>query len=135
MTARDGVHFYAPCNSFCEVEHLHCAQRSLCTHKTRAHVHKHVTTVDNPRYVPVIQGMMREAYETDPNGGAVDADGFVEVAEGWAFAAAVLPLIAECNSANASTIRTNMDTLSQSASERNSSTDGYLAVVRAVESV
>jgi len=83
-------------------------------------------------YVPVIQGMMREAYETDPNGGAEDADGFVEVAEGWAFTAAVIPLIAECSMSAASTIRTNMDTLGANATSRQPA-DGYLAVVRAVE--
>ena len=85
-------------------------------------------------FVPVIQGMVREAYEVDPNGGAADADGFVERAEGWAFTAAVLPLIAECNPVNATTIRTNMDSLSTPPGQP-VLLDGYLGVVRAVESV
>jgi hypothetical protein len=33
--------------------------------------------------VPLVQGMLREAYEVDPDGGACCAHGVVEVAEGW----------------------------------------------------
>ena len=58
--------------------------------------------------VPLIQGMIREAYEVDPHGGRGTADGVVEVAEGWAFTAAILPQIGMCNTSVAQLIRTNM---------------------------
>ena len=58
--------------------------------------------------VPLVQGMVREAYGVDPNGGAATADGVVEVAEGWAFTTAILPQIAMCNASIAQLIRTNM---------------------------
>jgi len=47
--------------------------------------------------IPLVQGMLREAWEVDPEGGAALADGRVEVAEGWAFTAAILPQLALCN--------------------------------------
>lgn len=59
--------------------------------------------------VPVIQGTLRETWETSE--GAAVADGAVEVAEGWAFAAAVLPLIDRCDPAAATIVSTNLGTM------------------------
>jgi hypothetical protein len=85
--------------------------------------------------VPVIQGMLREAYEVDPK--EVEqhqgADGFIEVVEGWAFARAVLPSIAECSTAAAQTITENMDTIALGVNGLHLK-DGYMAVKAAVES-
>jgi hypothetical protein len=58
--------------------------------------------------VPLVQGMLREAYEVDPDGGACCAHGVVEVAEGWAFTAPILPQLAACDAAIASSTRENM---------------------------
>ena len=84
-------------------------------------------------YVPVLQGMMREAYEVDPvvHGRVGGDDGFVEVCEGWAFTRAVLPRIAACSSSAAATIRANMDTV---VTGKPHVKDGYVAVAKAVES-
>jgi len=85
--------------------------------------------------VPVIQGLLREAYEVDPkeaeqHGGA---DGFIEVVEGWAFARAVLPAIAQCSTDAADIIVKNMDTIVRGVDGPHLE-DGYMAVKAAVES-
>jgi len=87
-------------------------------------------TIKSQIYVPVLQAMMLYAYRTDPIGGT--ATRLDEVAEGWAFTATVLPLIAQCSTQAASTIRTNMDTLSAAPYARFPA-NGFLAVVRAAE--
>ena len=46
------------------------------------------------------QGMLREAWEVNKEPGG--ADGYVEVAEGFAFARAVLPRVATCSASAAS---------------------------------
>lgn len=85
--------------------------------------------------VPVIQGMLREAYEVDPKEAAQHqgADGFVEVAEGWAFARAVLPSVAACSMEAYNMIVRNMDTLALGAAGPHVK-DGYPCVKAAVES-
>ena len=79
--------------------------------------------------VPILQGALREAYEVDPDGGAEDADGVVEIAEGWAFARAVLPLIAGCSGSAARVVRENMWLNADPIVK-----DGYGAVKAAIES-
>jgi len=95
--------------------------------------------------VPVIQGMLREAWEVDPSEGKLDAtgkrinvggkhvsDGFVEVCEGWAFTRAVLPMLNRCDAAVAKTIALNMDTI---ANGKHVAFGGFIKVVRETEKV
>eukprot|EP00947_MAST-08B_sp_MAST-8B-sp1_P002681 g2681.t1 len=96
-------------------------------------LHKQAKVVVSLAYVPVIQGMVREAYEVDPVVLDPNSDGFVEVVEGWAFTAAVLPRIAACSTTAADTIRKNMDTVPESK-QANRVVDGINAVLAAVES-
>ena len=82
--------------------------------------------------VPVIQGMLREAYESDPakrseTGGA---DGFIEVVEGWAF---TLPAISACNASAAETLVRNMGNIGLGPLGAHVP-DGFDAVLSAVES-
>ena len=78
----------------------------------------------------LVQGTLREAYEVDPDGGAAGADGAVEIAEGWAFAAAILPLVAMCDEDVASLVFNNtwinMDPVVP---------DGYRTVKSSLESI
>lgn len=67
--------------------------------------------------------------EVDPDGGAALADGAVEFAEGWAFAAAVLPAVAACDAAAAATVRSNLHLTAATPIA-----DGYAAVKAAFES-
>ena len=77
--------------------------------------------------LPLVQGTMRYAYLADAKGGE-GAD--IEIAEGWAFAAAVLPLVDRCNSTMAKFIYSNMWIgLLQPVP------DGHEAVVKAFQSV
>ena len=80
--------------------------------------------------VPLVQGTLREAYEVDPAAGGADADGLVEVAEGWAFAAPILPLVSKCNATAGDSVYDNM-WLNADPHVR----DGFAAVKAAVESV
>jgi len=84
--------------------------------------------------VPVIQGMLREAYESDAKkvGEHQGADGFIEIVEGWAFARAVLPAIHKCSPQAAKLIVDNMDTIALGAAGPHVK-DGHLAVKLAVE--
>ena len=77
--------------------------------------------------VGLVQGTLREAYEVafDPDG-----HGKVEVAEGWAFAAPLLPLIAECDASVGETIHANM-WLNADVNVK----DGFAAVKSAIEAV
>ena len=72
--------------------------------------------------VPLVQGLLKYAWKADPaqTGGscsgaaglaesAVSADCAKSWAEGWAFSAAVLPQIHECDSMAATTVRANLD--------------------------
>jgi len=75
--------------------------------------------------IPLIQGALRYAYKSaDGKGGAK------EIAEGWAFAAAVLPQVDAASPAAAAFIRTNMEYGAAKAV-----VDGYEAVFEAFESV
>ena len=58
--------------------------------------------------VPLIQGTLREAFETDVDGGWVIADGLVERAEGWGFASSLLPWVAICDESKAKLIHDNL---------------------------
>ncbi|KOO30713.1 hypothetical protein Ctob_016145 [Chrysochromulina tobinii] len=82
--------------------------------------------------VPLVQGALREAHETDygPAGGAHAADGIVEVAEGWAFLAAFLPELAQCDAGVAQLVSTNL-ALSLTGPWMSS---GFKAVKEAMES-
>ena len=77
--------------------------------------------------VPLIQGTLRYAYKADPDGGAGSDK---EIAEGWAFAMAALPLINDVSSTAADTVYNNMWIGLTSPVP-----DGYAAVVTAVQSV
>jgi len=75
--------------------------------------------------IPLIQGTLRYAYKTsDGKGGAK------EIAEGWAFAAAVLPQVDAASPDAAAVIRKNMEYGAASAMS-----DGHEAVFKALESV
>mmetsp|Transcript_23693 Transcript_23693/g.52259 ORF Transcript_23693/g.52259 Transcript_23693/m.52259 type:complete len:390 (+) Transcript_23693:65-1234(+) len=87
-------------------------------------------------FVPIIQGLLREAWESDPmldylTGGA---DGFIEVVEGWAFSRAVLPAIDVCSPVAAATIARNMDTIGLGPNGTHFLPDGFDAVKAALES-
>ena len=91
--------------------------------------------------IPLIQGTLKYAYSSDPASGsycASDAgktamsasDDCVKAwAEGWAFAAGILPRINECSAAAATTIKTNLDITATEPVK-----DGYAAVLAAMES-
>ena len=93
--------------------------------------------------VPLVQGMLKYAWKADPaNAGDCSADaGKAEAAvssgcaqswaEGWAFAAAVLPQVHKCDATAATTIRANLDV----ASTTGPMTGGVKAVKDAIESV
>jgi hypothetical protein len=85
--------------------------------------------------VPLVQGALREAHETDfgPAGGAHAADGIVEVAEGWAFLAAFLPELALCDAGVAQLVSTNM-ALSLTGANGAWMSSGFKAVKEAMES-
>ena len=91
--------------------------------------------------VPLIQDLIKNAWRMDPAGGdncAADAgknaltasDECVKNwAEAWAFAAAVLPQVHQCNAAAATTIRDNVDITAVEPMK-----DGFAAVKAALES-
>ena len=85
-------------------------------------------------FVPILQGLYREAWEVDETMSHVHhgADGFVEVIEGWAFASAVLPRIAACDAAVAQKVVDNMQIRTSQAAPHNVA-EGYEAVIAAVE--
>merc|ERR1719261_1929511 len=62
--------------------------------------------------VPLIQGMLKYAFKADPandQGSCTDGDCDKEWAEGWAFAAAVLPRLHFCSYEVADMVRANLD--------------------------
>jgi len=91
--------------------------------------------------IPLIQGTLKYAYSSDPASGsycASDAgknamtasDDCVKAwAEGWAFAAGILPRINECSATAATTIKTNLDITATAPVK-----DGYAKVRDAMES-
>ncbi|CAM9121769.1 unnamed protein product [Scytosiphon promiscuus] len=82
--------------------------------------------------VPLVQGVLRYFYLADPQGGAVDDDEEAEKdeAELWAFAAAVLPRISDCDTDLAITIRANTELGSPSAPMA----EGYVELKQRLES-
>ena len=75
--------------------------------------------------VPLVQGALRYAYKVSELDG-----GDKEVAEGWAFSAAVLPLVDNCDATSAAVIRRNMH-----AFDGTGVADGHMAVKEAFEAV
>ena len=76
--------------------------------------------------IPLIQGMLKYAYFGDPNGGGANGD---DLSEGWAFPAAILPLIDDCDSTVATYVADNM-----MVSLSSPMADGYVDVKTEVES-
>merc|ERR1719387_1616693 len=63
--------------------------------------------------VPLIQGMLKYAFKSDPanaQGSCTSGSCDKEWAEGWAFAAAVLPSLHFCSTTVATLVRANLDT-------------------------
>ena len=84
--------------------------------------------------IPLIQGTIKYAYKSDPDAGASSDDASANeksLAEAWAFASALLPLVASCNSVSASVVFNNLHVaLGVTAAVP----DGYAAVKSAIES-
>ena len=88
------------------------------------------------------QGLLKYAWKADPvngnscngeagnNAATVAADCAKSWAEGWAFSAAVLPQIAQCDAGAATTIRDNLDVANAEPMK-----DGVAAVKAAIEGV
>jgi hypothetical protein len=96
--------------------------------------------------IPLIQGMLKYAYESDPaaglkcvsTGGVVDNSGDCDkaLAEGWAFAAAVLPRLNFCDSTVAKKVKDNLDvtTITDAMAQKNTHMkDGYATLKAEVE--
>merc|ERR1711871_1380680 len=99
--------------------------------------------------VPLVQGMLKYAWKADPANGdscagqagndaatvatnddSAGTDCAKSWAEGWAFAAAVLPQVHKCDATAATTIRANLDVASTEPMK-----DGVAAVKAAIEGV
>ena len=99
--------------------------------------------------VPLVQGMLKYAWKADPANGdscagqagndaatvatnddSAGTDCAKSWAEGWAFAAAVLPQVHQCDATAATTIRANLDVASTEPMK-----DGVAAVKAAIEGV
>merc|ERR1712078_120527 len=83
--------------------------------------------------VPVVQGMLKYAFKSDPKnelGSCTSGKCDKEWAEGWAFAAAVLPRLHYCSFAVAEMVRANLDTANAAPMR-----DGFAALKTEVESV
>ena len=100
--------------------------------------------------VPLVQGLLRYAWKADPemedscdgqentdadavaaNDAIANTDCAKSWAEGWAFAAAVLPQVHKCDATAATTIRANLDVTSTAGPMK----DGVAAVKAAIEGV
>ena len=100
--------------------------------------------------VPLVQGMLKYAWKADPangdscagqagndaatvatNDASANTDCAKSWAEGWAFAAAVLPQVHKCDATAATTIRANLDVTSTAGPMK----DGVAAVKAAIEGV
>ena len=100
--------------------------------------------------VPLVQGMLKYAWKADPangdscagqagndaatvatNDASANTDCAKSWAEGWAFAAAVLPQVHQCDATAATTIRANLDVASTTGPMK----DGVAAVKAAIEGV
>jgi len=88
----------------------------------------------NQMTVPLIQGMLKYAYKSDPKnelGSCFGKPCPKELGEAWAFAAAVLPRINTCSSEVAEMIRANLDVHTVGEAPMK---DGYVAFKTQVES-
>merc|ERR1719281_1771115 len=90
--------------------------------------------------IPLIQGMLKYAYESDPAAGAKCAstgdDCDKALGEAWAFAAAVLPRLNYCDSSVAKLVKDNLDVTviaGATASGDTQMTDGYAKLKEQVE--
>ena len=94
--------------------------------------------------VPLVQGMLKYAWKADPaqsggscatdsgkNEAAVSSTCAKSWAEGWAFAAAVLPQVHQCDATAATTIKDNLNIEAAAGPMK----DGVAAVKTAIESV
>merc|ERR1719324_2143125 len=82
--------------------------------------------------VPLIQGMLKYAFKADPandQGSCQSGSCDKEWAEGWAFAAAVLPRLHFCSTTVATLVRANLDTANAAPM-----TDGFRKLKAEVES-
>merc|ERR1719171_425753 len=82
--------------------------------------------------VPLIQGMLKYAFKSDPAntaGSCTSGSCDKEWAEGWAFAAAVLPRLHFCSTAVAEFVKANLDTANAAPMK-----DGFRELKAKVES-
>jgi len=82
--------------------------------------------------VPLIQGMLKYAFKADPandQGSCTSGSCDKEWAEGWAFAAAVLPRLHYCSYETADMVRANLDVANAAPMK-----DGFAALKAMVES-
>jgi hypothetical protein len=91
--------------------------------------------------VPLIQGMLKYAYKSDPAVSGVSCDGQTAAhtadcekawAEGWAFAAAVLPRLHYCDDTVATMVKENLDVIIP-AGKASQMSAGFAAVKTKVE--
>jgi hypothetical protein len=81
--------------------------------------------------VPLVQGMLKYAFKSDPAnalGSCTSGSCDKEWAEGWAFAAAVLPRLNYCSSTVADFVKANLDTANAAPM-----TDGFRELKAKVE--
>jgi len=71
--------------------------------KGAAYLNAYMAAIVNLMAVPLIQGVLRAAYRIEMEG-----KGEKEIGYGTVFAAAVLPMVAACNDADAATIEANL---------------------------
>jgi len=90
--------------------------------------------------IPLIQGMLKYAYESDPAAGAKCASRSLDcdkaLGEAWAFAAAVLPRLNYCDSSVAKLVKDNLDVtaITGALTQGNTQmTDGYAKLKEQVE--
>jgi len=90
--------------------------------------------------IPLIQGMLKYAYESDPAAGTKCAstgdDCDKALGEAWAFAAAVLPRLNYCDSSVAKLVKDNLDVtaITGALTQGNTQmTDGYAKLKEQVE--
>merc|ERR1719174_2331009 len=83
--------------------------------------------------VPLVQGMLKYAFKADPandQGSCTSGSCDKEWAEGWAFAAAVLPRLHYCSYETADMVRANLDVANAAPMK-----DGFAALKAMVESL
>jgi len=98
------------------------------------------TKISTQMNIPLIQGMLKYAYESDPAAGTKCAstgdDCDKALGEAWAFAAAVLPRLNYCDSSVAKLVKDNLDVtaITGALTQGNTQmTDGYAKLKEQVE--